>query len=213
MYPTTDVKLDPQLPSAAQFWTPSQSDLEEDEGFGFFREVWPIFDITETEAREITLRDRSLAVFVSNLAANNVEFDLIATAVETGSVEDIEGLTQEQYTALTPYMTDMTALENLEIGVAGLAYSLAAAGMYPAASCRGHPAGWSEVPVVFLAADREHAQLLQPLVREAGCGFDIDPDRPELLVILSRSIEETLGLADAILGHLFEFTINDRAAE
>jgi hypothetical protein len=213
MYPTTDVTFDSRLPSAAQFWTPSQSDLEEDEGFGLFREVWPIFDITEVEARDITLRDQSLAAFVGDIATNDVEFDLIATAVETGSVEDIEGLAHEQYVALTPYLTDMTALENLEIGVAGLVYSLAAAGMYPAASCRGHPTGWSEVPVVFLAADREHAQRLQPLVGGAGCGFDIDPDRPELLVILSRSIEETLSLADAILSHLSEFAVSGRTED
>jgi len=86
---------------------------------------------------------------------------------------------------------------------------LAAAGMYPAASCRGHPgpSAWSRIPVVFIATDRTHAELLEPLVRDSGCGFNIVQSRGELLVIESRSIEGTLDLADALLRELRSFTI------
>lgn len=207
MYPTADIELDPELPAAAQFWTPSASDLEEEEGFGFFRDTWPIVGISEAEAREMTLTDRSLCEFTNSVAETASDFDAIATAVETGSIEDINGLTTGQLTALTPYLTDMAALDNLEIGVAGLTYCLAAAGMYPAASCRGHLGShpWSRHPVVFFAADRDHSELLNRLVREAECGFNIDLTRPELLVIESRSIIGTLRLADAILETMSSF--------
>jgi len=92
-------------------------------------------------------------------------------------------------------------LEGLEAGVAGLVYALSAAGMYPAASCRGHPEpdSWSAIPVVMFAADRPHAEALQPLVESSGCGFGLDPVRPELLVINGRSVQDTLRLGHAVL--------------
>jgi len=52
---------------------------------------------------------------------------------------------------------------------------------------------------VYLAADREHAKLLESLIQDSDCGFDIDPDRPELLVLVARSLNATLWLAQAIL--------------
>jgi len=209
VYPTTDVKLHPQLPPDAQFWTPTADDLAADEGFGYFDNTWPIFNIPGAEARRITGIDRSLSVVASSLTVTESEFDAIATALETGSADDIDGLSADQLEALTPYMTDIVTLENLELGVAGLVYCLAAAGMYPAASCRGHPgpSAWSRIPVVFIATDRTHAELLEPLVRDSGCGFNIGQSRGELLVIESRSIEGTLDLADALLRELRSFTI------
>lgn len=70
-----------------------------------------------------------------------------------------------------------------------------------AASCRGHPEpdSWSAVPVVMFAADRLHAEMLQPLVESSGCGFDFDPVRPELLVVNGRSVEDTLRLAGGLI--------------
>src|SRR5580704_14202072 len=96
MYPRTDVELHPQLPHAAQFWIPTVNDLEADEGFGYFDNTWPIFNVSEAEAREITSIDRSFSVLASNLAATELEFDDIATAVETGSADDINGLSPYQ---------------------------------------------------------------------------------------------------------------------
>jgi hypothetical protein len=203
MYPTISIDLDPDLPATAQFWVPSASDLDDDEGFGLFRDVWPISDISIEEARELAANDHRLAHFTGSLAASAHEFDLIATAVETGSAEGIEGLSADQMAALTPYLTGVVALDGLEVGVAGLVYSLAAGGMYPAASCRGYsgPNVWSDHPIVFVALDKRHATLLQPLVRDSECGFSIDPRRPELLAIEGRSILDTMKLANSVLEH------------
>jgi hypothetical protein len=79
--------------------------------------------------------------------------------------------------------------------------------MFPAASCRGHVGldSWSAVPVVMFAADRVHAEALQPLVESNGCGFDLDPIRPELLVINGRSAEDTLRLGRAVLSAIETF--------
>jgi hypothetical protein len=125
----------------------------------------------------------------------------IAAVAETGSADEIEGVTSTQIAALEDHFSEAGDLEGLEIGVAGLAYALAAAGMYPAASCRGHvgPNAWSSSPVVFFVADRPHAEVLQPLVKESGCGFEVDPARSQLLVILSVSIAEMLALGRRIL--------------
>lgn len=208
MYPRTAVDLNPQLPSATQFWIPTAEDLEADEGFGYFDNTWPISDVSEAQARDLANIDRSLAVIAGNLAATEFQFDDIATILETGSADDIEGLRPDQLEALTPYLTDRATLEGLELGVAGLVYCLAAAGIYPAASCRGHPgpSAWSRIPIVLFATERTRAELLVPLVRDSGCGFNIAQSRSELLVIESKSIEGTLDLADALLRELPIFT-------
>ncbi len=207
MYPKTEVELHTQLPPGAEFWTPTAEDLEADEGFGYFDNTWPISEISEAEARQLTTIDRSLSIVASNLATTEFEFDDIATALETGSSEDIEGLRPDHLEALASYLNDGVTLEGLELGVAGLVYCLAAAGMYPAASCRGHPgpSAWSRIPVVLFATDRIRAELLVPLVRDSGCGFNIAQSRGELLAIESKSIEGMLDLADALLRELSTF--------
>ena len=190
---------------------PSEDDLESDEGFGFFRDVWLIVDISKSEARKILDDDGSLLKVVSNLATSEIEFDDIATALETGSVEGIEGLSSEQLSAMAPYLEGIGKLEGLEIGVAGLVYCLAAAGMYPAASCRGHEGSnaWSKHPVVLVASDRNHAVALEPLVSAAGCGFNLDTARPELIAIESRSVADTLNLATAVFDNMVESSDGD----
>lgn len=49
-------------------------------------------------------------------------------------------------------------------------------------------------PVVMFAADRVRAVAPQPLVESSRCGFNLDPIRPELLVINGRSAQDTLRL-------------------
>lgn len=210
MYPRKDVELHPELPDAAKFWTPGPDDVDE-EGFGYFRGVWPIIDVTEEEAREMLQRDREASSFVSELAPTEAEFDSIAKVVETGESNRANNLAADKRAALSPYIAededDPVPLEDLEVGVTGLVYALSAAGAYPAASCRGHPGGyvWSDVPVVLFAIDRCRAHVLAPLVKDTGCGFGIDPARRELLSVYSSSIEETISLAEAIIGKLPEF--------
>ncbi len=59
---------------------------------------------------------------------------------------------------------------------------------------------------VVPGSDRTRGKLLEPLVREARCGFNIGQSRDELLAIESKSIEGTLDLADALLRELSTFT-------
>ena len=201
MYPTADIDLDPSIPANAEFWVPEPDEIDDYEGFGMFQDVWPITDVSVDEANTVVREDGLLCQVVGGLARDAADFDVLAASVETGSVGEDDEVSAESLAALSPYLTGEAALEGLEAGVAGLVYALSAAGMFPAASCRGHadPDAWSAVPVVMFAADRTHAEALQPLVEGSGCGFDFDPVRPELLVINGRSVEDTLRLARAVL--------------
>jgi hypothetical protein len=207
MYPTVAIHLRPVLPPLAQFWTPEPEDIDEYEGFGFFEYVWPIVDVPEEQAREILRKDTGLCQFVCGLASSDAEFDVLATSIETGVMDDPEDLSTSQIAALAPYLTETAALGGLEVGVAGLVHTLSSAGMYPAASCRGHPDAdaWSPCPVVFVALDRRHAEILQPLVEQTACGFELDNGRPELLAIVSQSVEGTLALAAKIMDDIQSF--------
>jgi hypothetical protein len=209
MYPRADVELKPGLPTAAEFWTPEPDDIS-DEGFGYFRDTWPIVDVPEDDAREMLRKDRTASSFVSKLASSEIEFDTIAKVVETGESAYIRNLSADKSAALGPYVAeaedDDVLLDGLEVGVAGLVYALAAAGAYPAASCRGHPGyAWSDWPVVLFAIDQCRANALAPLVRETRCGFEIDPAQSELLVVCSASIEGMISLAEAVISRLPEF--------
>jgi hypothetical protein len=206
VYPTADIELDPALPAHAEFWVPEPDDIDDYEGFGLFRDVWPITDVSAAEAAAVAGKDELLCRVVGSLARNAADFDVLAAVIETGSTGEDE-ITAGNLAALAPYLTGMAALEGLEAGVAGLVYALSAVGMFPAASCRGHPDpdSWSTVPVVMFAADRVHAEALQPLVQDSGCGFDFDPVRPDLLVIKGRSVEDTLRLSAAVLASIEDF--------
>ncbi|MGH3218980.1 MAG: hypothetical protein ACRDPY_09780 [Streptosporangiaceae bacterium] len=216
MYPRTDVELNAELPSTAEFWTPEPDDIDE-EGFGYFRDVWAIVGVPEDEARQMLHKDRAASFFVSELASTEAEFDAIARVIETGVSDYAEDLSAAKRAALGPYIAadedDPVPLDGLDVGVAGLVYALSAAGAYPAASCRGHHGdhSWSHVPVVLFAIDRCRANVLAPLVREAGCGFEIDTARAELLVVYSASIEGTIALAEAVIGRLPEFRACDES--
>ena len=207
MYPTADIRLDPSLPANAEFWVPEPEEIDDYEGFGLFQDVWPIIDVSEADAIAVAREDRLLCQVVSGLARDAADFDVLAAAVETGSVGEDDEVTSETLGILAPYLTGKAGLEGLEAGVAGLVYALSAAGMFPAASCRGHPepGSWSAVPLVMFAADRDHAEALQPLVQSSECGFDFDPVRPELLVVNGRSVEDTLRLGRAVLASIEVF--------
>jgi hypothetical protein len=207
VYPIADIELDPSLPARAEFWEPDPKEIDEYEGFGLFQDVWPITDVSVDNAIAVARDDGLLCRVVGGVARNAADFDVLAAAVETGSAGEDDDIAAENLTALAPYLTGRTALEGLEAGVAGLVYALSAAGMFPAASCRGHPEpdSWSAFPVVMFAADRIHAEALQPLVQGSGCGFDLDPVRPELLVVNGRSVEDTLRLGLAVLASIEVF--------
>jgi hypothetical protein len=207
----------PMLPAKATFWTPDRSELEQEEGFSFFRDTWTIVDVSFDEARNMIAVERAVTTVVDQLAPDEAAFDRIARAVEAGDAEDEPDLlSAAERASLTQFIInaeeDPTLFGGLELGVAGLAYALSVAGMFPAASCRGHTGSraWSEIPVVFVAADAAHAQSLQPLVEQAGCVFGIDDARPDLLVIEGRSVLDTIRLACLVLDH-HESTRTDEA--
>jgi hypothetical protein len=211
MYPRADVDLAPELPAGAEFWIPTAEEIDADVGFSNFTDVWPITDVTADHAQNVISQDKFLSTLVASLATNDTEFEILAAAAETGYGED-EELTADQLAALIHHFPAAEVLEGLELGVAGLVYALAAAGMYPVASCRGHSDSnaWSSTPVVFFAADRSRAVVLQPLVSDSQCGFVLDPLRTELLAIVSVSIEQMLVLAQNILDNISQFRSPDQ---
>ena len=190
---------EPRLPAESTFWVPQLTEFD-DEGIGFFRDVWTIIDVSSLKAQDVIDREQTLLQVVDSLATNAEDFDRLARCVERWDPEETE---------IDAWLSEILALETaiggadsaqiggLELGVAGLVYALAATGIVPAASCRGHtgPRPWSEWPVVFFATDESHARVLELSAQEAGCGFDIDPGRPELLVIGGRSIVNLMRFA------------------
>lgn len=209
MIPTAHVELTPELPATATFWAPNPSDIG-DEGFGFFRDVWDIVKVDPRAAAEMIAVEASIADVVADLAHNDEEFDLLARAIEDGDASD-ERLQPSHHSALKSLVAEgddqMPPLDGLELGVAGLVYALSAVGCFPAASCRGHPGAhaWSRAPVVLFAGHRQQCEVLTPLVGLSQCGFDIDPARPDLLIVSAASIVEMMQLAVAVLQHLPRF--------
>ncbi len=199
MIPRTVVDLDPAVPTGHNGWTPRGKDVSE-EGFAYFRDTWLIRGVRMTEAREVCADERRLVALVDRLATSQTEFDALANALESGDPDAVP----EQFESddqLTEELTREPALDGLELGVAGLVYAVAAVGMWPAASCRGHPGdrAWADHPVVYFACDRHRAAVLQPLVEATSCGFDIDYARPELLVVGAASVSEFMDLAVLVL--------------
>jgi hypothetical protein len=201
--PRRDVTPDPTLPAAATFWTPSIDDLSGDEGFGYFRDVWVIADVRAAEAEEVADLEAHLASVVDTLAADAIEFDQIATAIENGEREALPARFQTtSFDAQIDMVLkdELPSLGGLELGAAGLVYALASVDCFPAASCRGHPENsWSDVPVVLFAADRRRSELIASLAKEADCGLEIDPARPNLISIYAASIANLMALTRAIL--------------
>jgi hypothetical protein len=183
-------------------WTPKRDDLSE-EGFGYFRDTWLIRDIGIREAKTVMALESTLAELAGRLSADPEDFDLLANAVEDGHGEDLPERLKEHasFSDLESYLDDEQSLEGLELGVSGLVHALSAVGCWPAASCRGHPTSyaWSDHPVVYLAADNHRATVLQPLLVEAGCGFNIDSARSDLLMIEAESIENMMALAAVVI--------------
>jgi hypothetical protein len=206
VFPTCEIFGSATIPAAATFWTPKRSEIL-DEGFGNFRDIWTILDVPVGETRRLIAEEQQLAELVDELATDETTFELLARSLERG--DDDSRLSAEQHAVLDPYLADNESvpLEGLELGVAGLTHALSSVRLFPAASCRGHcgPHAWSDVPVVYVAADRFHSERLQPLLARAGCGFTIDDARPDLLVVGGRSIRDTMRLAQLVVEHRGDF--------
>jgi hypothetical protein len=202
MIPVADIDRHPALPSDASFRLPSRDEISE-EGFGFFRDVWYLGQPGVRVTGALIEREATILERVDRLASDEDEFESIARAIELGDPELIPGhLAAEAIAELDDYVDpEVSPLEGLELGVAGLSYALSTVGLPTAASCRGHDGGWAAHPVVFFAAQRLRAEVLERLVSGTRCGFIIDPARSQLLVLEAPSVADTVELAQAVLSN------------
>lgn len=204
MIPRWEERLDPTIPSTYAFWTPRREDISE-EGFGYFRDTWMIRGVGVRLARSVMAIEHELVAVADACSTGADEFDEIANALECSDLDGVPDRVRES-SAFEPIAHHYAPgdgerlVEALDLGVAGLVHALSAVGCWPAASCRGHgPGGWARYPVVCIAADRHRTQTLQPLVAAAGCGFDTDDARGELLVVRGPSVVEMMDLAPRVL--------------
>lgn len=210
MIPRAKLDLRTEVPPEFAYQTPRKGEYDE-EGFGFFRDTWLIRDVGIRSARDIIAVEAVLVDLVGRLSENAVEFDQLSAAVEGADQDALPD--RLAGAAMPPELVagvdfEVSPLEGLELGVSGLTFALAALGCWPAASCRGHPGSgaWSSSPVVYFAADRHRVDVLRAFAMAAGCGFAVDPARPDLLVVVSESVSEMLHLADLIVGERQAFT-------
>ncbi|MDI6099240.1 hypothetical protein QLQ12_11605 [Actinoplanes sp. NEAU-A12] len=197
------MKMDANIPPHATFWIPSLEDIGE-EGFGFFHDTWAITDVTLDEARGILEEEERIIAFVDDVATSPDIFEKILKIIESGEMTEMppDLLSAEQCSNLEEILIgEDSPIRQLDLGVVSSVYSFSAAGCFPAASCRGHGSGysWASNPVVYIAADRPHAEAIQPLVAESGCGLALDEVRPDLIVVQAPSIREMLTLSSMLI--------------
>jgi hypothetical protein len=206
MYPERDFPLATAIPRPATYWTPAPEDIDE-EGFGFFRDVWDMRGVSASEASDVLAEDRRAFKLVARLAENVTEFEALAVSLEEREFE-LGLLSSVQIRAMEHEIGDELHLGGLDLGMAGIVHAMSAAGFFPAASCRSHDSEttWSRLPVVLFAADRRRVLRLQPLVIAAGCGLAIDDERGgDYLSLEARSIPEMQLLAGLVLDDMKGF--------
>src|SRR3990167_755560 len=206
MIPTTPIEGGDSLPICASFWTPDLSALTEDEGFGFFRDTWPILDIPHEFAQQVVSTERIIVDCLSQLASSPAHYERLAQIVENWDPDVIEeDLSSGEHAAISGILrnADDNPLDSLELGVSGLSLALSSIGAYPAASCRGHGTAhaWSRCPVVYFAATRSTAVAVESALQKSACRFVLDDARPTLLCVAGSSALDTNQLASALLEH------------
>ncbi|SCF34694.1 hypothetical protein GA0074695_5877 [Micromonospora viridifaciens] len=205
MIPRLELELSDDLPADARYWMPppDEVDFEGGTGIGFFQDVRLIINVAPDEAQQIAADEREILRIVDSLSPDGATFERLANLVEFYDPDDAEssGVGPAAFERLEQYLDEWSPLQGLELGVAGIAHALASVGCIPVASCRSHVAqySWADRPVVYFAADEPHGRWLEPLVRQAGCGFAIDDERPDFLLLEAPSITEMTRLTAAIL--------------
>ncbi|MEU1882944.1 hypothetical protein ABZ470_37045 [Streptosporangium sp. NPDC020072] len=210
MIPSYPIVVSAQIPEGASFWMPSKSEYDEraegdGEGFGYFRDTWLLLELTTEEAAGLVAEERELLPLVDRYSSTPEEFEETVSSLEHPDLPEHQP-DRLRDTPLWDHIVDPTgssrehAFYSLEFGVAGLSYVLNSLGFLPVASCRVHyERSWSTSPVVFVATTQAGAQWLQPLLERTGCGFSIDPDRPQFLVIEAPSVTHSIALAEIIV--------------
>lgn len=207
MVPEIVFDFDATIPPGVPLRLPTEDEIPDDEGIGFFRNVWMILEEPEERSRNIISIESRLIDLLDELCSTTVEFESVAYAIENGMESyPISDQLHARFKDLEPDLLlpledDEVPLEGLDLGVAGLAYALSTIGAVPVASCRGHERErpWSDHPVVFVAIDEERANWLTPLVASNGCGFASGADRGDFLTIIGPSVRHMNKLATDIL--------------
>jgi hypothetical protein len=200
MIPTTDIET--EIPSPLPSCDMPSADEISEEGFGGFRGTWWIGRVSVKDAESTIAEEGALITLIDKLASTPTEYEMLASAVEG---QDLESLEEPLRAAaleigLSRFVAEeeIPPLEGLEVGVAGLAYALAANGCLTAASCRSHidRRSWSDYPVVVFAAPAWRVEILAGLVASESCGI---ASEGRLLAVYGASILETHNLAKRIL--------------
>lgn len=196
-----NVEMDAPYPDIAVFAAPRPSDISDEDGFGFFRDVWKIVGGRKPDVMRLLADERALSEVADTLATDEHEFDAIAKALEWQDLEEADLSEDVQSQLVAHIREDNLPLRGLELGVSGLVHALACSFMFPAASCRGHasPHGWARHPAVYFACRPQQAKLLAPLLEQAGVGVSIDAHRPELIALVTPSIVNTMNLAASVM--------------
>lgn len=207
MIPTVDIVVDPTFPADLAMGLPDEEDVDE-EGYGYFRDVWSIGKVSHEEAVSMINEERSLVTLVDQASSTRADFEAIAKALEAGELDYLPAgyAAQHPDSELVRFVGDIAEdrapLDSLELGVAGLSYALTSVGCFTAASCRSHDSdhSWSDRPVVFFAAERPTVHWLTPLVSQSGCGFADGSERADrLLIVEAPSIANFMDLASRIV--------------
>ncbi|MFJ1845524.1 hypothetical protein [Streptomyces sp. NPDC088146] len=209
MIPFVDLEVDPTLPATVALGLPPEDEIDE-EGYGFFRDVWDIGEVSHEEAATIVKEERRLAALVDLAASTPSDFEAIASALEANDPDCLPagfaaGHPQSEIVELVGGGYDAEPLlGSLELGVAGLSYALTSVGCFTAASCRSHLShhSWSERPIVYFVAERPTVRWLTLLVRDTGCGFGDGAGHGRLLFVEAPSITNFMDLADRIVSQV-----------
>lgn len=144
-------------------------------GVGNNSDYVPQLITTWDDARQAVDAEFQWLTQVNELSTTQAQFEELAEKFEEDDERDGSG----------PYL-----LNFLDVGVAGLVRSLAAADFAPWTSCRAHGDGRGfGTPQVGLAADRRRAEVLAELCGSNGCRLVSDGDgflwllAPDVLVL------------------------------
>ncbi|MCX4588584.1 hypothetical protein OG819_02135 [Streptomyces sp. NBC_01549] len=84
MIPTVDMDVDPTFPTDLAMGLPDEEDVDE-EGYGYFRDVWTIGEVSHEEAVKMIDEEKRLVSLVDQASQTQAEFEAIAKAIEVGN--------------------------------------------------------------------------------------------------------------------------------
>ncbi|WP_427869567.1 hypothetical protein [Leucobacter luti] len=220
-YPLSNRRRDPRPPAQTMYWPPVPADLLEqidnyspddwetpdpvvqlvpplDQMHG----ITPAGRISVEAAQEELDWERQACDAVAAVAHDEDEFELVIDAIESYDVEE-PSLRPAQLAVVEEYdPLSHASIVPSELGVAALVLALNTLGLHTRGSCRGHPDGWSDAPVVYFAATFDGVRRLAPLVKEIGGGFVINSDHPTYLAVETPSIAHGLDLAERVIAEV-----------